>query len=318
MTSVADGDRSDGPPAFPFIVGSERSGTTLLRLMVDAHPQIAIPGESYFVARLAWRARNFDTAEGFDAAGFLGELFEHAWFVKWGLPSSAVREAFAAAPVRDLADAIRRVYATYAASQGKSRYGDKTPDYVRQIGILSGLFPESRFVHVIRDGRDVALSKVDVGLSSGTYPEAALEWKARVRIGRLGGSQLGPERYLEVRYESLIESPEQVLRSICGFIGLPFDDAMLRYVDEAPKIVAAMADVRHTRSVLPPTKGLRDWRTQMPRRDLMVTELLVGDMLSDLGYPSSGVKPTVGARTEAGRIHASDLARRARARLRSA
>lgn len=270
---------------FPFIVARGRSGTTLLRAMFDAHPDMAIPGESHFVAQFARVRTKYEGAGGFDIDRFAHDLFDHWAFRRWRLSSTDVLDAYEGAPPGDYPSAIRTLYAAYARNRGKTRYGDKTPSYVLHVRLLADTFPEARFIHLIRDGRDVALSYLDTDFGSRTLGQAAIYWDRFVRAGREAGRLLGTRRYREVRYEDLVRETERVLRELCAFVGLPFDDRMLRYYERSKQLMPTLSHTQHHGNLgKPPTAGLRDWRRELSPRDVAVFEYLAGDLLDELGY----------------------------------
>jgi Sulfotransferase family len=246
-------------PIFPFVVGCSRSGTTLLRAMLDAHPLLAVPPESHFA--LAPNLRSLR-----------GALRRERWFALWEIEAPDLRGL-------GVADAIRALFAAYAAKQGKPRYADKTPHYVSHLPLLAERFDEARFVHVVRDGRDVALSLREVPWGPDDVEEAALHWRRRVLEGR--GAGLGPHRYRELRYEELVADPERELRALAAWLDLPYDDHMLRFA-ERPLVVPYPE--HHARLHQPPTPGLRDWRREMPEADVARFEAVAGDALEALGY----------------------------------
>jgi hypothetical protein len=265
---------------FVFVVGCERSGTTLLRAMLDSHPRLAVPPESHFLIPLL--------AVPFDRESFLETLAEHRRFARWSLPIEDVAAALDAAEVDTMRDAVRALYRTYASRHGKDRWGDKTPGYVRHLTGLAALLPESRFVHIIRDGRDVALSWMDTDFGPSTVTEAAQRWRKDVRAGRQAGREL-PDRYLEVRYEDLVDHPEAVLTTICEFTDLAFDPAMLDYPERADAVIeATLAPRHHGRLRQRPTAGLRKWREEMPPDAVRAFEQTAGGLLARLGYPLAG------------------------------
>jgi hypothetical protein len=267
---------------FPFVVGCPRSGTTLLRAMLDSHPSLAIPGESHFIPELWDRfgAKHWTKRRG---RKLQKALLANERIRKWGLTQEDVAAAIEGTSL--FPDAMRGLYAAYARSRGKARYGDKTPDYVDHIPVLAAIFPEARFVHLIRDGRDVALSLVDVDFGPKKLPQAALFWATKVRNGRRAGESLGDRRYRELRYEDLVREPETVLRDMCVFIELEFDPAMLRYPARSEEVVsAALAPEAHSRIAEPPTEGVRDWRRDLPPAEAAELSALVGDLLRELGY----------------------------------
>lgn len=287
---------------FPFFVGSGRSGTTLVRAMFDSHPELSVPGESGFITRLGRHAcRRYGCNGTFDSRVFVSDILAHPRFVRWGIREHEVRNALLAEPATNYAEAIRSVYSLYARKNGKSLYGDKTPVYVLNIPYLAGLFPESKFVHIIRDGRDVALSHLSIKeWGPSTIEEAALEWKQRVSAGRRAGENLKPGRYVELRYEELVADPESTLRPVCDVLGLPFDDGMLHYFDRVDRILdPEYHPQHHKRIALPPTGKLRDWRTQMTSRDAARFEAIAGPLLSGLGYERTCLHVSASIRAEA-------------------
>ena len=299
------------PPVFPFVVGSGRSGTTVLRAMLDSHPELAVPPESHFVAAMA-RA-GYGQGDAFDTPAFLRDLAANRWYRRWELPDEQVRAAVTAAAPQGLADAVRAVYREYAATRGKPRYGDKTPPYVLNLPLLGGLFPEARFVHVVRDGRDVALSLLDVEFGPDSFPEAVVWWRRSVSRGRAAGARLGPGRYREIRYEELVDDPEEVLRALCPFLGLDFDPAMLRYHERADEVVANVGrPEQHAGVRNAPTRGVRDWRRSTTEEQQQAFEALAGGLRAELGY-EAGPPPSRGTWLRArGSVAGGELARLAR------
>ena len=132
-------------------------------------------------------------------------------------------------------DAVLALYLAYAHQQGKPRAGDKTPFHLLHIERLADAFPEARFVHIVRDGRDVVPSILGMSFGPDRFAEAVLFWQRRVEQGLDGGAALGPERYQEIRYEAMVTDPEAALRDLCPFIGLEYSDEMLRYHERAER-----------------------------------------------------------------------------------
>jgi hypothetical protein len=270
-----------GPPL--LILGVRRSGTTLLRVMLDRHSQLAVPDESYFVPQLADRhLRRVDPDEFIDDLRRLNTLAE------WDVPLDKVRERLT--PHMPIGTAIATVYAVYAAERGKARWGDKTPMYMQNLRLLERLFPDARFVHLIRDGRDAALSFLEMprGLVTETWmhprtpADFASQWRTEVAAARRLGGRVGP-RYLEVRYEELVADVEAVLRRICELAGLLYEPTMTDYAGN----VDVSAKPHQQRLRQPPTSGVRDWRTEMSADDVAAFDRVAGDLLGELGYESS-------------------------------
>jgi hypothetical protein len=286
----------------------------MLQRMLDNHSDLAVANDTHFIPRVteAWitggqmRLKEKVVSEVTDYATRSGRT----GFFKLGLSQDQVAEATAdSATFQEFACAL---YQRLAESRGKRFGGEKTPDYVRCIPLLHEVFPWARIVHLIRDGRDVALALLDwakEGKGPGVYPlwafepiaVAALWWKRQVRAGIHDGRALGPGLYLEVCYEELVRAPEAGTRSLCEFLDLPHDPGMLEYHRGRARFKPGLAS---NKAWLPPTPGLRDWRTQMSERDVSLFECLAGDLLDELGYDRSGFSPSADVRVLAGRCQA--------------
>jgi sulfotransferase family protein len=256
----------------------------MFRLILDRHPDVSVPPESHFIPVLWARRGRYgrgDLVE--DQEAFLRDLGSNERFRRWDLPIEAVREELAARSPLTFASAVEATYLAYAGKAGKSRWGDKTPGYADHMSLIAGLFPEARFLHLIRDGRDVTSSVVSLGRGhrAGT---AAFLWAKEVRRARKGGAELRPSRYMELRYEDLLGDLEGELRRACEFLELPFDQAMLRHDERALEKVVPEQRWMQRRIHLPPTKGLRDWRIDMTPSDIAETEAVAGKQLAASGY----------------------------------
>jgi Sulfotransferase family len=281
---MTKGGASPDTAPFLFIVGYPRSGTTLLRAMFDSHPEMAIPWESYFLPVLWPRRAVYERSEGFDVRQFVADLANTS-FRYWRLPEPALRRFLEEAEPSDYAAAARGVYRFYAQLQGKPRFGDKTPVYIMDVPMLAAIFAEARFLHLVRDGRDVALSLRDAPWGPNTVLDAAISWSYWVRECREAGFGLGRQRYCEIRYEDLVQDPEGTLRRLCPFAELDFDPAMLRYNQRAPEVIAPDPwPQSHQHLFLPPTPGLRDWRVSMKAHEVAEFERVASDLLEALGY----------------------------------
>jgi hypothetical protein len=267
-------------------------------MMLDAHPQLTIPPETHFVPDLIKAARD---EAGVD--GMLAAMTENRTWGDFGIDVADMRERLEAVPRGDGAAAVRAFFRTYAERQGKPRWGDKTPAYMLSVGRIGRTLPESRFVHLIRDGRDVALSQRARAINEQPPPaEQAARWVKRIRKSREQAGALKGPRYVEARYEDLVRDPETTLRRVCEFIELPWDDAMLSYHERAAERLEEMAGAlraegthaqqeagyridNHAPTTKPPDPGKLDkWRREMSEEDLRAYESVAGGMLAELGY----------------------------------
>jgi hypothetical protein len=282
------------------VVGAPRSGTTLLRLMLDAHPELAIPPETGFLAAAAGLK-----GEGDSLRRALFELITQfpqeapAW-ADFGIAAGEFEEALARIEPFTCAAGVRAFYRLYAERQGKTRYGDKTPGHAKHLAAIENLLPEAHFIHLIRDGRDVALSWREQWFAPGREIETlAREWQSWVRAARERGARC--RRYLEVRYEELIQEPRAALARICTFLELEFDEAMLAYYERSPQRLAEHVERRRVdgslvvsredrlrqqaRTMQPPDcERVFAWRREMSSQEQARFMTVAGGLLGELGY----------------------------------
>jgi hypothetical protein len=279
----------------PVIFGAARSGTTLLRLMLDAHPELAIPPETFFVPDVAALS---ETGSDLRSA-FLQVVTTARTWRDMRIPDQELAAALERVDPFTVSDGLRAFYALYARRHGKSRWGDKTPKYLRRTAEIERVLPEARFVHVIRDGRDVALSARDAwAFRDSPIPTLARRWRKDVNRGRSAGRRRA--HYLELRYEDLVRDPEGELSRVCAFCGLRYADAMLRYHETAEARLSELEDKMlpggqtlrrearlaiHERTASPPQpERAGRWRREMSGNDVAEFEAVAGDLLADLGY----------------------------------
>lgn len=286
----------------PFIVGVARSGTTLLRLMFDAHPALAIPPETYLLLPIFRAGVSGEGAElGRDEFERLICEF-HTW-PDLGISRERLREELASLEPFTARQGLRTVYRLYAEERGKSRWGDKTPNYRRHLPAIAAMLPEARFLHIVRDGRDVALSlrrewfapaEDMAGLARHWVEEIDATRQAMRQCVEAGGHAV------ELRYEDLVLQPRVTLEGLCAFVELPFDPSMLTYHRGAPARIREVGDqrlpdgrvitkesrhARHQRVGDPPDPSrLGVWRREMSADDQREFASIAGGLLEELGY----------------------------------
>ena len=264
--------------------------------MLDAHPEMAIPPETHFIGRAAEACEDAPDPR----RAFLETVMSHRRWGDFRVDGERLTEKVSGIEPFDLGEALRAFYGVYAERFGKPRWGDKTPNYVRRMGLIHGLLPEARFVHIIRDGRDVALSTRDLWFGPDSVEEAARRWRSLIEEARRQSGEL--PHYLEVRYEDLVSETESTLRGIGEFVDLPWDPGMLAYhatADERLKEInrdietpkgkkvvrGEMRRSLHTLTGKPPQRDrIARWRTEMGETDRRRFEEVAGGTLRGLGY----------------------------------
>ena len=232
------------PPCF-FIVGSGRSGTTLLQSLLSHHSRIAIPPETHFFSKGLRAGRSaLQGSRILDVDSLLDRL-RTLEYLKPLLPRRPLQgltpqtgdggQATRARPFvttrssqsLDVGTLFDHLMRHYAKREGKDLWGEKTPHHLWYWRRIHRLFPEARFLLMIRDGRDVSVSLSETPWASSNLWINAFRWRHEFAIGRRLCAQLGPSQVLVVRYEDLVSNAKTTLHEVSSFLGVPFEDAMV-------------------------------------------------------------------------------------------
>jgi hypothetical protein len=294
---------------YVFFVGCPRSGTTLLRRIGDAHPELATIGELHWLPR-CWEQRIGLTSQGIVTPELVDKLLVDRRFRKLALAGETVAGLIENGKPKHYATFVKELFDLHGEVKAKRLVGEKTPKYVRHLPTLHALWPHAKIVHLIRDGHDLVLSLLDWRRAErnlgrfGTWEEdrvttAALFWEWNVRLGREADAVLGPDRYLELRYETLVADPGRACAALCAFLGVPYDDAMLRFHEGLTRSDPGLSAKR---ARLPVTAGLRRWREQMAPDDVARFEAAAGLLLDELGYERGAPTASSGELARAARF----------------
>ena len=276
-----------------FVVGMGRSGTTLLRLMLHHHPRIAVPYESSFLTSYQEQADRFgDLQDDVRLRRLVDSILAEPNLRRWDhtfVPSDVIGRVTA----RSVAGVVDAVYSDYAAGKGKARWGDKS-DYLDRLHLVHQMFPDARFIHIIRDGRDVAQSVLRLPWGPGDIVQAAEWWNEHLWVARRIGVVLGPSRYMEVRYEHLVQEPARELQRCCAFLGEDYSDQMLSYHRDSDAAIPEDRRVQHRGYDRPPDASrVHAWKREMSRSDVALFSRHARRMLLELDYevPGGGIDP---------------------------
>lgn len=275
-----------------FIVGAARSGTTLLQYMLKSHPDLSLPtAESHFYQR---RTEFGDLSDLGALTRLLKAIYasrklffdEDVHGIRFNAGTLAKR--FHARQLTSVPEVIAGIFEANAEAEGKLRWGDKTPYYILHLETLLEMFPNAQFVHIIRDGRDCALSmlerKWDLEIFN-TY-HAAYTWNKYVNAGKVFGAKY-PDRYHELCFESLLNEPEQTVDSLCRFLNIEFNEQVIDF----KKSNGSGKTQLLTQPLQKSNQG--KWREQMSPRQIRIFEALAGETLSACGYSLVNKTPQV-------------------------
>ena len=269
-------------------MGAPRSGTTLLQYMLRSHPALSLPtGESHFFIPLYRNATQYgDLSQADNVRRVLRAMeAQSAEFLYTDLHGlkfdvETLTREFVDEGRRTMRDIITGLFEKNAAGEGKPRWGDKTPYYVLHIPKLLEWWPDAQIIHIVRDGRDVALSMFARRHDFRAYNtyHVAKQWEQYVETGQEHGRRLPPSQYLELRYEDLISDQKAALQSICAFLGEAYSDDLLNYrkSGEAGKTPLLQKPIQ---------KSNQDkWKHDMTPWQIRVFESVAADTLRKFGY----------------------------------
>jgi len=275
-----------------FIVSAPRSGSTLLRLILDAHPRLAVPPPDWlFDLVYPYMYSYGDLRKPANLLALAEDMLATPTVGKWPIKPAPVN-LVAAAAEPTFAGLYAALHREYAQTEGKPRWGEKTPRNSFWMDDIRALFPDAQFVHIVRDGRDQAIDISDSMLWPYSVYSGAYLWQRYVLSIRDFARELPAGAYLEIRYEDLCTAPEPTIRKLCEFIGEPFDDRMLSPHD-TPSARAWSTHPLHAKTSRPiSTEYCGMYRTRLPEPDVAALDALIGPTLQLFGYPLSGsVKP---------------------------
>jgi hypothetical protein len=275
-----------------FIVGSGRSGTTLLRMVLSGHPRLCIPPETWFLLDLVAEYPLLDALTPAQVDDAVARIVAN---YRW--PDLEIDpDAFAASArslerptIRGLADLI---YGIHAERDGAERWGDKTPTYVRIVPELARLYPDALFIHLLRDGHDVALSFHGRRWKGRWLAWNAREWTEAIDFMRAHRRTLPAERLMEVRYEDLVLDTEGVTRRICAFLGEDFHPGMLEWAGSVTdKVPERELGIHQDLFRKPRPEDNHRWRSKLSASRTFVLESYIGSRLRGEGYPVRFASP---------------------------
>jgi hypothetical protein len=268
-----------------FFVGTPRSGTSLISRMFGSHPEIAVPFESFlyktFLPRLPYYG---DLSTRRNRERLLRDMLSvrlRAWIPR--VDEQAARREIESNGRFDFAGVVAGIMNSWCKAQGKRRWGEKTPQHIFYADEILAGFPQAQFIHIVRDGRDVAVSWRNVLFGPEHSYASALRWSEVLERGRRLREELGPARYLEVRYEDVIQDTEATLRLVCDFLGEPYSPDMLRFYRTNKRYPTD--EINNANLAKPIMAGnTGKWRRSLPLREIRIFEAVAGDKLEEYGY----------------------------------
>jgi sulfotransferase family protein len=268
-----------------FIVGSGRSGSTLLRMMFLSHSRLTIPPETWYLIPLV---KQFNTDRPLDAKeveAAVAIITSHYRWPDMKMDEGEFRREVSQLRQPRVRDLVEVVYQKHLRAEGKVRWGDKTPPYIEILPELARMYPHSRFIHLYRDGRDVAKSFQETGWCGTFWSQLTHEWITSLDYRQRWEHTEFRDRILDVRYERLVLETEATLREICRFIGEEFEPQMLAWEAKVDAQVPKREQVHHKKlKKRISSDAVARWKHELSARAVFVCEALIGSYLTRWGY----------------------------------
>ncbi len=278
-----------------FIIGNPRSGTTLLRLMLNRHPMMVVPPEAGF---LVWLHKEF--GERFEVNQFINRLRTTKKIENWKLDFEELTEILMEKNPGSYSELMDAVYIYYyncvLNRRNVKQVGDKNNYYLNHINLLNELYPEAKYIHIIRDGRSVAVSyknimkkKIDnkhAPRLATDMREIAAEWRSNVLKVEKSFSEIKKDLCTTVRFEDLVNDPGDVLKNICSFLGISFAREMLGYyqTQAADGLEPPAYFNWKEKNTLPIIKEEANRYQELSNNEIYEFEKINGSLLERLGY----------------------------------
>ncbi len=271
-----------------FVVGCPRSGTTMLSLMIHAHPRLAMPPETRFLIK-TWRRRK--------KFGDLSKPQQRAALAKSCVrtgskirdldldPDETVAKILAGPPT--IGSAFGIIFKEFADQRGKARWGDKRPAYYQEVDVLLRLFPDAQIVHIVRDGRSNVASLKRMPWWPFDSIGSMAAWSQAEYCAQRNLSRLPKDTFHLVRYESLVADPRTVLGELCDFLEEDFHEDML----EPHRVTDVVPDRKHWHENLKSgvsTAQVESWRKGLEPWELGLMETVLRRKLRRYDYAISG------------------------------
>jgi hypothetical protein len=282
---------SEYVPLFPvmldntpfFIIGAGRSGTTMLRLILAGHPRLHVVPETWFIGSLVQELplAGALTKEQVDRAMMI--MTEDYRWPDMAMSAAELRREATSLQSPRLVDIINIVYHRHLVRAKKERCGDKTPNYIQIVPQLATLYPRAKFIHLIRDGRDVAISRIDLDWER-YYERDRFVWSLAMAKRREYLYSPYARQILDVRYEDLVTDLEGTVRHICNFLEEAFHPAMLDWHDLITLVPARERHIHRKLTQRPSPAATSVWRHKLTALECFAMEACLYRDLEQLDY----------------------------------
>ena len=288
---------------FFFIIGRSRSGTTLLMSMFDAHPNVIIPFECHYILLLHRKYGSLKYWTNSDLLSFIDDLYNTGWRIKaWNIDKEKLKkEILSCEGEVDYQTICKIVHSNYISVFDKQEIkiiGDKNPKYAVKLKKLMKLFPEAKYVHIIRDYRDHLVSMLKMDFLDSIIPQILFHWKYSAKL-TYSLMKKYPDKFYSIKYEELATNPIETFNNICQFLGLEFNQSSLDFYKkevEIKKSINAEIFNKYQTSLFNPIDASRinTWHDKINDETIRLADAIVGKIADRYGYTRTYKNPGLG------------------------
>jgi len=275
-----------------FILGRPRSGTTLVRTVFDAHPNISIPLETIVIPELFpefGRIKEWDKEK---IIRFFNKAIKLRYYSNWSSDSEKLKNDLLKLEGKaSYSDFIKTFYLNYVSFYDKNQItliGDKTPYNSNHIPLLIKLFPKAKFIHIIRDPHEHILSMKKVDFGSNSALVISQNWKIlNKKIER--AKRKNPEKFITVKFEDFLMTPEKFLKEWCEFLSIEYSESMMKFYEIKDQVnehyTPEQVNKVHSSLLKPIVPGkINAWMDKMSKKDAMICEFVTSRYINSYGY----------------------------------
>jgi len=270
-----------------FIIGSERSGTTLLMALLGEHPRLAVPEVTWFYPRFRAYLHTYgDLRHPPNLRTLVSEIIFGLKTPFFGLPANPrtiVDELLNRISRPDFSAVVSAVLEYYADAVGKPRWGEKTPHHLYYVKEILEDFPDAKFLHLTRDGRDVAADQLQSAFGPRNVTAAVGIWRRTQAEAARWRQTVPPAQWLDVQYEDLAREPERIARQALGFLEENYDPTVLNF--HQGETARRRAQTRDHRALGEPVNEshIGIYRRLLSPRDIAIFHGIAGNELDAAG-----------------------------------
>lgn len=268
-----------------FIVGSGRSGSTLLRMILSAHSRICIPPETHYILSLSKKLPSHGRLSDIQIEQAVEIILSSYRWPDFKMEASTFRKKAKNLNDPELKDILNIVYNEKMDLEDKKRWGDKTPPYINILPYIHELYPSAKFINLIRDGRDVTESFRRTGWYGRWLHNSTMEWKQSVLAYNNYKNTVLSDLILNIRYEDLVLDTKETTKKIIEFLGEDFESTMLNWGDDiANKIPDREAHIHKKLNRKPKAKDIERWKNELSPMKVLIIESFISRELTQSGY----------------------------------